>query len=215
MDKLTVVLADDHSIVREGIGRLVESFGNIEIIGHAVDGYEAVQLTAQLRPHIVILDISMPKLHGVEAVREIKQRSPETKVIMLSMHNKDRYIKDCMRNGASAYLLKESAVKELKDAIDYVLNDQVYLSPTISKNVVKDWLSPKAHTDIPGPLTLREREILKLLAEGHTNKEIAGMLFISPKTVETHRHHINEKLNLGNLADLVRYAIREGLVAVD
>jgi len=115
MDKLTVVLADDHSIVREGIGRLVESFGNIEIIGHAVDGYEAVQLTAQLRPHIVILDISMPKLHGVEAVREIKQRSPETKVIMLSMHNKDRYIKDCMRNGASAYLLKESAVKENDD----------------------------------------------------------------------------------------------------
>jgi len=215
METYKVVLADDHRIVREGIAYLLESFGNIEIVGQAGDGHEAVMVANELKPDIIILDITMPKLRGVEVIKEVQAHSPETKIIVLSMHNKERYIKDCMRNGASAYLLKESAVNELKSAIDYVLNDQIYLSPAISKNVVRDWLAPNADGEAASPLTAREKEILKLLAEGYSNKEIAAMLFISPKTVETHRHRINEKLNLGNVADLVRYAIKEGLISVE
>lgn len=214
MDKLKVVLADDHQIVREGIAHLLESFGNIDIVGQAGDGHEAVKLATELQPDILILDITMPKLRGVEVITEVRSQSPKTKIIILSMHNKEMYIKECMKNGASAYLLKESAVNELKSAIDYVVNDQIYLSPAISKGVVRDWLAPKSGENA-SPLTVREKEILKLLAEGHSNKEIAAMLFISPKTVETHRHRINEKLNLGNVADLVRYAIKEGLVSLD
>ncbi len=214
MDKITVVLADDHDLVREGIARLVESFGNIEIVGQAGDGHEAVILAREKKPDIMLLDIAMPKLLGVEAISEIKDVSPLTKVIVLSMHNKERYIKDCMRNGAAAYLLKESAVHELKYAIEHVMKDQIFLSPAISRNVVKDWLTDAKTAYSAGPLTVREREVLKLLAEGHSNKEIAAMLFISPKTVETHRYRINEKLNLGSVADLVRYAIKEGLISV-
>lgn len=214
MSKVTVVLADDHDLVREGIARLVESLGDFEIVGQAGNGYDAIEEAREKSPDIMLLDITMPKLRGIEAIIEIKKVSPLTKIIVISMHDKERYIKDCMRNGASAYLLKVSAVHELKYAIDYVLKDQVFLSPTISKNVVQDWLAdskPKSTTDA---LTVREREILKLLAEGNSNKEIAAMLFISPKTVETHRHRINEKLNLGSVADLVRYAIKEGLITV-
>lgn len=214
MDNLKVILADDHQIVREGIAHLLESFGNMDIVGQAGDGHEAVKLSAELQPDILILDITMPKMRGVEVITEVRSQSPKTKIIILSMHNKEIYIKECMKNGASAYLLKESAVNELKSAVDYVMNDQIYLSPAISKGVVQDWLAPKEHAD-SSPLTVREKEILKLLAEGHSNKEIAAMLFISPKTVETHRHRINEKLNLGNVADLVRYAIKEGLVSIE
>ncbi len=214
MDNLKVILADDHQIVREGIAHLLESFGNMEIVGQAGDGHEAIRITVELQPDILILDITMPKLRGVEVISEVRSHSPKTKIIILSMHNKEVYIKECMKNGASAYLLKESAVNELKSAIDYVIHDQIYLSPAISKGVVKDWLTPQTVEDA-SPLTVREKEILKLLAEGHSNKEIAAMLFISPKTVETHRHRINEKLNLGNVADLVRYAIKEGLITLD
>ena len=214
MSKIKIVLADDHDLVREAIAKLVESFGDIEIVGQAGDGYEAVVLAREKNPDIMLLDITMPKLRGVEAISEIRKVSPETKIIVLSMHDKDRYIKDCLRNGASGYLLKVSAVHELKHAIEHVMKDQIYLSPAISQNVVKDWLADKK-TDFPrDPLTVREREILKLLAEGYSNKQIAGMLFISPKTVETHRYRINEKLKFGSVADLVRYAIKEGLVSV-
>ncbi|MBN1481367.1 DNA-binding response regulator [candidate division KSB1 bacterium] len=214
MNNTTILLADDHRIVREGIARLLESFGDIEIVGQANDGYEAVTLATQLQPDILVLDITMPKLLGVEVISDVRIHSPGTKIIVLSMHHKDKYIKDCMRNGASAYLLKESAVNELKSAIQYVLKDQIYLSPAISRSVVKDWLTPDSNHN-GSPLTSREREILKLLAEGYSNKEIASMLFISPKTVETHRHRINDKLNLGNVADLVRYALKEGLISVE
>jgi len=214
MHRITVVLADDHDIVREGIARLVESFGNIEIVGQAGDGYEAIVRAREMKPDIMLLDISMPKLRGVEAISEIKKVSPRTKIIVVSMHDKERYIKDCMRNGASAYLLKASAVHELKYAIEYVMKDQIFLSPAISQNVINDWLSDAGAVTLKNALTVREREILKLLAEGYSNKQVASMLFISPKTVETHRHRINEKLKLGSVADLVRYAIKEGLISV-
>ena len=209
-----MVLADDHDLVREGIARLVESFGNIDIVGQAGDGYEAIILARNKTPDIMLLDITMPKLRGIEAICEIRKASPLTKIIVVSMHNKERYIKDCMRNGASAYLLKVSAVHELKSAIEYVMKDQIFLSPAISRNVVQDWLSDAKTGSSQNQLTVREREILKLIAEGHSNKETAAILFISPKTVETHRHRINEKLNLGSVADLVRYAIKEGMITV-
>ncbi|MBN1560186.1 response regulator transcription factor [candidate division KSB1 bacterium] len=214
MANYKVLLADDHRIVREGIAYLLQSFGNIEIVGQAGDGHETILMAANLQPDILVIDISMPKLLGVEAIREVRCRSPRTKIIVLSMHSKEKYIKDCIRNGASAYLLKESAVNELKSAIGYVMNDQVYLSPAISKSVVHDWLSLEAN-DTTSPLTAREKQVLKLLAEGYSNKQVAAMLFISPKTVETHRHRLNEKLHLGNVADLVRYALKEGLISVE
>ena len=213
MKKISVVLADDHLLVREGISHLIKSFGEFEIVGQASDGLEAVRIVKEFEPDILVVDITMPKLRGVEVITHARTASPQTKIIVLSMHNKNKYIKACLQNGASAYLLKESAVDELKSAMECVMADQIYLSPAISKSIVKDWLSPDSNGDA-SPLTAREREILKLLAEGHTNKEIAAMLFISPKTVETHRHRINEKLNLGNVADLVRYAIKEGLTSV-
>ena len=171
-------------------------------------------LARDKKPDIILLDIAMPKLRGVEAISEIKKVAPGTKIIVISMHDKERYIKDCLRNGASAYLLKMSAVHELKYAIEYVMKGQVYLSPAISKSVVEGWLAEPKAAAFKNPLTVREREILKLLAEGYSNKEIAAMLFISPKTVETHRHRVKEKLNLGSVADLVRYAIKEGLITV-
>lgn len=214
MQTITVVLADDHAIVREGIARLVESFGNIEIIGQAGDGFETIIQAKEKKPDVMLLDITMPKMNGVEVISEIKKVSPRTKIIVVSMHDKERYIKDCMRNGASAYLLKASAVHELKDAIGYVMKNQVFLSPSISQNVINDWLTNSGAASPKSVLTVREREVLKLLAEGYSNKQVASMLFISPKTVETHRHRINEKLKLGSVADLVRYAAREGLITI-
>lgn len=214
MHNLKLVLADDHRIVREGIAHLLQSFGTIEIVGQAGDGHEAVLLSTSLQPDILILDISMPKMLGVDVIREVRSRSPRTKIIVLSMHNRERYIKDCLRHGASAYLLKESAVNDLKSAIECVLDDQVYLSPMISRSVVQEGHSPDTAA-LSNPLTAREKQVLKLLAEGHSNKEIAAILYISPKTVETHRHRLNAKLKLGNIADLVRYALREGLISVE
>lgn len=217
MSKTRIVLADDHKLVREGIAHLLESFGEIEIVGQASDGQEAIKIVKNTQPDIAILDISMPKLRGIEAISEIKNVAPSTLIIILSMFSKEKYIKDSLRNGASAYLLKESAAQELYDAVYYVKKGQIYLSPAISKNIVQGWLRDSSSSDNIGQniLTTREGEILKLLAEGYSNKEIAGMLFISPKTVETHRHRINEKLELGNIADLVRYAIKEGFISID
>ncbi len=215
MQNHRVILADDHRIVREGIAHLLEAFGNIEIVGQAGDGHEAVLMSARLQPDILILDIAMPKLLGVDVIKDVRSRSPKTKIIVLSMHNKERYIRDCLRNGASAYVLKESAVNELKSAIECVLSDQIYLSPVISKSVAQEWLSTDVSPATARQLTAREKQVLKLLAEGYSNKEIAAMLFISPKTVETHRHRLNAKLKLGNIADLVRYAIKEGLISVE
>jgi len=212
--KTTIALVDDHDLVREGIARLVESFGNFEIVGQAGDGQAAIILAREKKPDLMLLDVTMPKMRGVEAIVEIKKASSHTKIIILSMHSKEQYIKDCMRNGASAYLLKESAVFELKYAIEQVMMGKLYLSPSISNLVVKDWLAGSTKSEA-NPLTVREQEILKLLAEGHGNKEIAAMLFISPKTVETHRHRINNKLNFSSVADLVRYAIKEGLIAIE
>ncbi len=210
MAATTVVLADDHELVREGIARLLESLGELKIVAQAGDGFQAIEQVQQHHPDIVILDISMPKLRGLEVINDIRRLSPTTKIMVLSMHNKKKYVQQALQNGALAYMLKQSAVHELKYALESVMNGETYISTQIPQHSLENNSQQKDEK-----LTVRERQILTLLAEGHSTKKIAKLLFISPKTVETHRHHINSKLKTGNLADLVKYAIKEELVLFD
>lgn len=216
MRKQKIVIADDHQLVREGLRKLLMSMdSNIEVVGEAGDGLEAKEMANKLKPDILILDISMPKMRGIEAIKEIKRTSPETSILILSMHNKEEYIKQTLKNGASGYLLKESAAEELYSAVKFISEGKVYLSPSISKSVVSDWLTEAERTQHElsnNKLTDREQEVLKLLAEGYTNKQIANLLHISNKTVETHRYRIMEKLELKNIAELVRYALRNNII---
>jgi len=216
MSKYSIVLVDDHTLVREGLRQLLLTIDYVNVIGQAGDGYEAIKLAEKLKPDIMIVDISMPKLRGVEAIKEIKRVSSETRILVLSMHDREEYIKHSLRNGASGYILKNSASEELKSALKFVLNDQIYLSPAISKSIVTDWLYKSAGDDVKkdhsGLLTNRETEVLKLLAEGYSNKEVAANLHISVKTIETHRYRIMNKLELDNFAALIKYAIKQNLI---
>jgi len=216
MTEMTVILVDDHVMVREGLRQLLLTFPGITVIDEAGDGQEAVKKIRDKQPDIVILDISMPKLNGIEAIIEIKKVAPETQILVLSMHDKKDYIHQAIKNGAAGYLLKASASDELRSALQFIGKGQIYLSPAISKSVVDGWLLPKTQTMVEdeseSPLSRRERQIIKLLAEGYSNKKIADELYISIKTVETHRHHIMEKLDLDSFADLVKYAIKEKLI---
>ncbi|HPG38114.1 MAG TPA: response regulator transcription factor [bacterium] len=214
MEKIRIVVVDDHTIVREGIEHLLATFKNVTVVGKAGDGFEAIKIAQKEKPDIMILDISMPKLRGIEAIREVKLVSPETRVIILSMYHIEEYIKQSLANGASGYLLKDSASEELNSAIRFVMQDQIYLSPAIARAIVTNWLTePEINgTKKDGVLSTREIEVLKLLAEGYSNKEIANLLHISSKTIETHRYRIMDKLELNNFADLVKYAIKEQLI---
>lgn len=216
MSKYSIVLVDDHTLVREGLRQLLLTIDYVNVIGQVGDGYEAIKLAEKLQPDIMIVDISMPKLRGVEAIKEIKRVSSETRILVLSMHDREEYIKHSLRNGASGYILKNSASEELKSALKFVLNDQIYLSPAISKSIVTDWLYKSAGDDVKkdhsGLLTNRETEVLKLLAEGYSNKEVAANLHISVKTIETHRYRIMNKLELDNFAALIKYAIKQNLI---
>ena len=214
--RLSIVLADDHALVREGLKHLLMTFKNVQVIGEAGDGFEAIRKADELKPDIMILDISMPQLRGIEAIKEIKRYSPETKVLILSMYKNSEYIRQTLQYGASGYILKESASDELRKAISCIAEDQVYLSPAISKSVVASWLNEsKNPQNDRAPLTKREQEVLKLLAEGNTNRQVAEKLHISIKTAETHRAHISEKLQMKSLADLVKYAIQERYIELD
>jgi len=219
MSKTTIILVDDHVLIREGLSQLLLTFENINVVGEASDGYEAIKLAEKLKPDIMIVDISMPKLRGVEAIKEIKRVSPLTRILVLSMHDREEYIKQSLKNGASGYILKNSASEELKSALKFVLNGQIYLSPAISKSIVSNWLSESiaggGKKGRDGLLTNREREVLKLLAEGYSNKEVANLLHVSVKTIETHRYRIMEKLELKNFAALVKYAIKEHLIELN
>jgi len=219
MSKQTLIIADDHQILREALRNLLVSMDrNIDVIGEAGDGLETIDKVQQLQPDLLILDISMPKMRGIEAIKEIKRVSPDTKILVLSMHNKNEYIKQALKNGASGYLLKGSAAEELFSAIKYVSEGKVYLSPAISKSVISDWLTEKDvanETSSADKITEREKEVLKLIAEGYSNKQIAKLLHISTKTVETHRYRIMEKLHLKNIADLVKYALKNDIIELD
>jgi DNA-binding NarL/FixJ family response regulator len=208
-----ILLAEDHKIVREGLRSLIEKQSNMEVVGETEDGRTTVQAVKDLAPDIVIMDVSMPNLNGMEATRQVLIDFPEIKVIALSMHSDKRFIAGMLKAGASGYLLKDCAFDELVQAIHTVLLNQIYLSPKITHVVVKDYVRRLLQSDISAfsILTPREREVLQLIAEGYSTKQIASNLCVSVKTVETHRQHIMKKLDIYNPADLVKFAIREGL----
>ena len=216
MKKISLLLAEDHTIVRQGLQALLKQSDHIEVIGQAEDGQEAVRKTDELKPAVVLMDISMPILNGIEATRQIKKQHPGTKVLILSMHPNEEYIYAALNAGASGYILKQDAHLDLMTAIEVVAKDEVFLSPSVSTKVVKDYLhkaSELAPADKLEKLTSRERQILQLIAEGKTNKQIAGLFFISVKTVETHKANLKEKLEVRTIADLVKYAVRKGIVS--
>jgi len=215
--KIKILLADDHRIVREGLKNLLEKEPDIEVAGEADNGREAVRLAGKLKPDIIIMDIGMPELNGVDATRQILSVLPETRVIALSMHSEEEFIRRVLVAGASAYLLKDCAADELTVAVRRVHSGRKYLSQDISEMLMRDFVDSRWNTAGPGftPLTDREREVLQLLAEGKSNKEISGKLFISVKTVESHRKNIMEKLQLFTIPELTKYAIRNGLTSLE
>jgi len=214
---LKIILADDHSIMREGLRALLEKQPDIEVLAEAENGRTAVELSRDLKPDVVIIDIAMPDLNGIEATRRITTESPGVKVIALSMHSDRKFVREMLNAGASGYMLKDSAFEELDKALRTVINNQTYLSLGIADTVVKDYLgnlvTNESATSIA--LTNKEREVLQLFAEGKTTKQIASLLFVSIKTIETHRKQIMDKLGLNSIAELTKYAIREGLTSLE
>jgi DNA-binding NarL/FixJ family response regulator len=214
---IKIILADDHRIMREGLRALLEKEAGIEVIAEADNGRTTVELSRELDPDIVVIDIGMPDLNGIDATRQIVSESPAVKVIALSMHSDRKFVREMLSAGASGYLLKDSAFEELGTALSTVINNQTYLSPKIADTVVKDYLGKiETKESKPSPaLTKREREVLQLIAEGKTTKDIASQLYVSIKTIETHRKQIMDKVGLNSVAELTKYAIREGLTSLE
>ena len=211
-----IILVDDHAIVRDGLKALIEDRPGFEIAGQADTGREAIRLCEELNPDMVIMDVGMPDLNGIEATRMIVKEHPRIKILALSMHTRKRFVLEMLKAGALGYLLKNSAFKELSDALDNVIAGKPYISPEITTVVLSELAAgPSAPDSGTTDLTSREREILQLLAEGRRSKDISEELHISIKTVQTHRRNIMEKLNIRNLPDLTRYAIQEGLISPD
>lgn len=206
---LRLIIAEDHQVVRQGLKALLQQEG-FEVICEASDGREAVKVCRDRPPDVAVLDISMPLLNGIDAAREIVKDNPRTKAVLLTQHTEDNFVLDGLRAGISGYVMKQKAAAELISAIREVWSGGVYLSPGISKTVVQAFLTNR---ELPGdPLTAREREVLQLVAEGKTTKEIGVILCVSSKTAEKHRENIMEKLDIHDIAGLVRYAIARGLV---
>lgn len=218
---IRVLLADDHQIIRDGLRALLESQLQTSVVGEAEDGRSAAEMAISLQPDVVVMDISMPDLNGIDATRKISSECPDAKVIALSMHTDRRFVSEMLRAGAAGYLIKDSAFEELADAIQTVMQGQVYLSQAVAGVVVQDYvrhLSGNAAEEDSSPaarLSMREREVLQLAAEGLSTKQIASRLGLSVKTVETHRRQLMDKLGIYNLAGLIKFAIREGLATLD
>ena len=212
-----ILLADDHKIIREGLRSLLEEQPDMEVIAEAADGRMALTLARKVLPDVIIMDITMPDLNGVEATRQVTAELTNVKVIALSMHSQRRFVVETLKAGASGYLLKDCAVEELVRAIHTVVADQIYLSPRITGIVIEDYVHNLPATDPSAFSTLsaREREVLQLLAEGKSTKEIASCLHISAKTVETHRRQTMRKLGIHSIAELTKYAIHEGLTSLE
>lgn len=214
-----ILIADDHKIVCDGLATLLKAEPDMVVVAQASNGRDAVRLAQKFSPEIVIMDVTMPDLNGIEAVRQILSVHRSTKVIALSMHSDRRYVTGMLSAGASGYLLKDCVYGDLIRAIRTVQAGQVYLSPSIAGIVVEELVHPRMRGDasrLPQkPLSPREREVLQLLAEGHTTQDIAKILYLSVKTVETHRRKIMEKLELHSIAQLIKYAIREGLTSLE
>lgn len=217
MSMIRVLLADDHALVMAGIRALVEDLGDTQIVAEARNGREAVTLAKQFKPDLVIMDISMTELNGIEATAQILAAVPSTKVLILSMHTTEDFVHRAIKAGASGYLVKDSAPLDLKVAIAAVLRDEIYLSPRVSKHVVSGFLhgKPQQNESSMDALTARQREILQMIAEGKSTKEIAFQLNVSVKTVETHRAGLMERLDIHDVAGLVLYAVRHGIISVD
>lgn len=213
---IRVLLADDHRIVRDGLHALLEAEEDLEIVGEAEEGRTAVLLAAQTKPDVVIMDIGMPDLNGMEATRRIMEAVPGIKVIALSMHSDRRFVEGMFKAGAAGYLLKDAAYEELVRAVRTVVSGRPYLCPTIAATVIDGYVHPAGGRDsVRNVLTPREREVLQLLAEGNSTKQIALSLEVSVKTVETYRSRLMEKLDLRSVAELTKYAVREGLTFLE
>ena len=209
----TALIADDHEIVRRGLRGILEQEGLAKVVAEAADGLAAAQLVAQHRPTLLILDLNLPRLHGLEVLRQVRASSPSTRVVVLSMHNDEPYVIEALRHGAMAYLLKGSESREIIQALTEVLAGRRFLGATLSEWAIAALLTKPADSDPIAALTARERTVLQLAAEGCNNAEIAEKLFISPRTAETHRTNLLRKLALQTQTDLVRFAIRKGLIA--
>ena len=211
-----VVVADDHAMVRAGLRRLLDDLPEIEVVGVACDGREALEVVAETEPDVVLMDITMPGMSGLAALARITADHPRVRVVMLSMHDNEEYVGQALKCGASGFLLKDSDLAELQLAIRSVVRGGTYLTPSVSRHVVRDYTNRPALGSEPQPrLTPRQTEIVQLIAEGHRNAEIAKMLAMSTKTVETHRTQLMARLDVHDVTGLVRYAIRVGLVAAD
>lgn len=211
---ITAIIADDHEIVRHGLRGILEKEGICQIVAEASDGLSAAQLVEKHKPAVLILDLNMPRLHGIEVLRQVRASSPHTRVIVLSMHNDEPYVIEALRAGAMAYLLKGSESQDITRALKEVLGGRRFLSATLSEWAINALLTkPADDTDPLHALTPRERMVLQLAAEGCSNAEVAEKLFISPRTAETHRTNLLRKLGLQTQTDLVRFAIRKGLIA--
>lgn len=218
MSQIRVLIVDDHTIVREGVRMLLAAQPGIEVVGEGANGHEAVQKARELRPDVVVMDIAMPGMTGLDATRLIKQSNPEVQVLALTVHESEEYFFRLLSAGGSGYVLKGAGSADLIAAVQAVARGDVFLSPSVAKKLVSDYLTRVGsgeEQDSYGGLTAREQEVLKLLAEGYTAKEIADKLVVSVSTVQTHRTHIMRKLNLHSRAELIKYAIRRGLIDMD
>ncbi len=214
MDKIKILVADDHAILRDGIRALLDLHDDIEIIGEASEGNEAIEKTRELMPDIIVMDIAMPGMDGLEATRRIKKKNPQVKILILTQHDNREYIISAIKAGAAGYVPKKALGSELISAIRAVHRGESFLYPSAAAALIQDYLH-QVEEEPYDLLTAREREILKLIAEGHTSREVAEMLFISLKTVLGHRTKLMDKLDIHNRTELIRYAMRKGLVSMD
>ena len=212
---IRIILADDHAMMREGLRAILETELGYSVVAQAGNGRETVALVKEHRPDLVIMDISMPDMNGIEATRQVMQEMPRTKVIALSMHTDKRFVGEMLQAGAAGYILKQGAMDELQQAIQTVLAGKAYISPEVAGTVVQDYVAMRREAEGGVELTAKEREVLQLIAEGLSTKEIAQKLSVSVPTIETHRSHIMAKLKLHTVAELTKYAIRKGLTSLE